>query len=502
MTDESIATDLFQVMPPLPDDQYALLKADIAARGVLIPVEYDEEGHILDGHHRVKACRELRMEWPSTIRYLPDMKARRQHARSLNLLRRQLTDEQRAQIMRDMRQDGMTIREIAKAAGVSVGTVHNAVAFKNEQDNQPDDFEGDEGGENATPEIEKPHLHPVQSAILANPTQSDRAIAKEIGVENSTVSRNRQKLIATGQLAPVSESKGIDGKTYRGQLAKTVAKSSQVKKAGEALQKVADAAENLEALELQVRSGETTVKKLEQACKTQERMAAVQRQMTSDTTIMPRLYHQDAVAFLTSLEPKSADLLLTDPPYMTDVADIQAFAASWVDLALSRVKPTGRAYIFTGSYPKELQTYLTILLQQTDWAFDDVLVWSYQNTIGPAPTHTYKRNWQACFYLYGPEAPPLQCPLLVEQFAARTVNAPDARNGFRLHSWQKPDDLAEQIIAHSTQTGQTVIDPFAGTGTFLAAAARMGRIGVGCDQDPAMLDRCQQRGLSLTGNGL
>ena len=266
MTGNSVATDLFQVMPPLPDDQYALLKADIAARGVLVPVEYDEEGHILDGHHRVKACRELRIEWPSTIRYIPDMQARRQHARTLNLLRRQLTDEQRAQVMRDMRQDGMTIREIAKAAGVSVGTVHNAVAFKNEQEGQLDDFEGDDGGEDATPELEKPHLHPVQSAILANPTQSDRAIAKEIGVENSTVSRNRQKLIATGQLAPVSESKGIDGKTYRGQLAKTVAKSSQVKKAGEALQKVAGAAENLEALELQVRSGETTVKKLEQAC--------------------------------------------------------------------------------------------------------------------------------------------------------------------------------------------------------------------------------------------
>ncbi len=33
--------------------------ADIAARGVQVPVEYDEHGNILDGHHRVCACQEL-----------------------------------------------------------------------------------------------------------------------------------------------------------------------------------------------------------------------------------------------------------------------------------------------------------------------------------------------------------------------------------------------------------------------------------------------------------
>ena len=46
----------YQVMPPLSPEEYAALKADIATRGVLFPVEYDEDGNILDGHHRVKAC--------------------------------------------------------------------------------------------------------------------------------------------------------------------------------------------------------------------------------------------------------------------------------------------------------------------------------------------------------------------------------------------------------------------------------------------------------------
>jgi ParB-like chromosome segregation protein Spo0J len=56
----------FQVLPPLSGEDYAALKSDIAVRGVLVPVEYDEEGNILDGHHRVHICAELGMTtWTS-----------------------------------------------------------------------------------------------------------------------------------------------------------------------------------------------------------------------------------------------------------------------------------------------------------------------------------------------------------------------------------------------------------------------------------------------------
>src|SRR5690606_23894638 len=52
------------------------------------------------------------------------------------------------------------------------------------------------------------------------------------------------------------------------------------------------------------------------------------------------------------------DLLLTDPPYSTDVDDIEEFAASWLPVALAKVKPTGRAYVCVGAYPHELRAYL------------------------------------------------------------------------------------------------------------------------------------------------
>jgi 16S rRNA G966 N2-methylase RsmD len=210
------------------------------------------------------------------------------------------------------------------------------------------------------------------------------------------------------------------------------------------------------------------------------------------------IHKADALDFLKKLAPQSIDLITTDPPYMTDVPDIYAFAKSWVPLALSRLKPTGRAYICTGSYPKELNAYLNVLLAQEDFITDDELVWEYKNTIGPSPSHNYKRNWQVVFHIRGPEAPPLNCPVMTEQFSVWEINAPDGRLGDRYHAWQKPDELCERIIRHASKEGDLVVDCFAGTGSFLLAAAKLGRQAVGCEIDDEVLAIARERGCELS----
>jgi len=156
----------------------------------------------------------------------------------------------------------------------------------------------------------------------------------------------------------------------------------------------------------------------------------------------PVIHHQDAIDFLSGLKPASVDLLLTDPPFMTDVKNVGEFASKWVPLALSRVKPTGRAFIFTGAYPEELHAYLTVLLQQRQFKVGNVMVWSYRNTLGLRSPVDYHTNWQAIFHVRGPKAPMLQCPEMTEHFAVQEISAPDGRHGTRLHKWQKPDELA------------------------------------------------------------
>lgn len=225
-----------------------------------------------------------------------------------------------------------------------------------------------------------------------------------------------------------------------------------------------------------------------------ERLVESQRQVGQGAATV---VEQDALDFLAALRDEGADLLLTDPPYMTDVPDIAAFAASWVPLALSKVKSTGRAYICTGPYPEELRAYLSVLLGQTAMSLGNVLVWTYRNTLGPSPTHTYKANWQAIFYLYGRDAPALNCPLMNEQFSVQDISAPDGRVGDRYHAWQKPEDLAERLIRHSSEPGAMVVDPFAGTGTFLKVAAMLGRFAFGADVNRDMLKICAERGVSV-----
>jgi site-specific DNA-methyltransferase (adenine-specific) len=45
-------------------------------------------------------------------------------------------------------------------------------------------------------------------------------------------------------------------------------------------------------------------------------------------------------------------------------------------------------------------------------------------------------------------------------------------------------EIAERFIRHSTKPGAVVFDPFACTGTFLLAAAKLGRKGIGFEINP------------------
>lgn len=238
-----------------------------------------------------------------------------------------------------------------------------------------------------------------------------------------------------------------------------------------------------------------SVRDLRSAIAAEKHLTSPVARVADDGTAI--VHHADALDFLQSIDAGTVDLLLTDPPYSTDVADIGGFVAAWIPLALSRLKPSGRAYICAGAYPVEVAAYLAAFADQSSLTCANLMVWTYRNTMGPAPSHDYKLNWQAIFHLRGPAAPPLNSPSLNELFSVIDITAPDGRHGTRVHAWQKPDALADRLIAHSTRPGDIVIDPFTGTGTFLAAAARAGCTAFGSETDPEMLAYCTSRGIEV-----
>ena len=143
----------YQVMPDLTEDEYAELKADIKARGVMVPIEFDEQGNPLDGHHRLKICEELGItDYPKVIRAGMTEEEKRTHARKLNMARRQLSQEQRRDLIREQ------LRE--------------------------------------------------------TPEKSDRQIAASLGVSDKTVGSQRKKLESGAEIPHLTTSIGADGKEY------------------------------------------------------------------------------------------------------------------------------------------------------------------------------------------------------------------------------------------------------------------------------------------------
>lgn len=207
-------------------------------------------------------------------------------------------------------------------------------------------------------------------------------------------------------------------------------------------------------------------------------------------TVAPKIFVTDCTK--AHLKEK-CDLLLTDPPYSTDVTDIEEFVDSWLYRTLEGVKDTGFAYIFIGAYPEEVKAYLNAKIPD-HIRLEQILVWTYKNTLGQNPKDRYKLNYQNCLFYRGINAPMLDCPLTAEQWAVQEINAPDGRQGDRYHAWQKPMEIAERFIRHSTKEGDRVYDPFACTGTFLLAAAKLGRKAYGCEIDESNAKIAIERG--------
>ena len=63
----------------------------------------------------------------------------------------------------------------------------------------------------------------------------------------------------------------------------------------------------------------------------------------------------------------------------------------------------------------------------------------------------------------------------------------------RDHPAPYPLHLAERLIRMFSFVGDTVFDPFLGTGTTMAAAAACGRNSIGCEVDPGYFEQCLQR---------
>ena len=121
-----MTAEKYQLLPPLPPEQFEALKADIAKHGVIVPVIVDEFGAIIEGHNRVRACRELgKNDYPVEVRSGLSEEEKRALSRKLNALRRHLSRDQVRQLVADQIKEtpAWSNNRIAGALGVDDKTV-------------------------------------------------------------------------------------------------------------------------------------------------------------------------------------------------------------------------------------------------------------------------------------------------------------------------------------------------------------------------------------------
>jgi hypothetical protein len=470
-----IDAEFSRYLPPLPAEDLKALTEKIKRQGCREPlVVWKGENILLDGHHRLKICEKHDITYQVNEIEIES----RQHALIWIIEnqeeRRNLNDGWRAEYALSKKE---LLLEIGRAEMSERGK------------------EGGRGNKKGLSLNDKPFNSPSPQPITppdqpVTPPPAQQSPNLLPSPPRSHHPSDRHRIAAPATPPPPKHNTREQIAKSLGWATGKVAQAEVVKKESPELwDKVKDGTETIGG----------AYKKTKKKTEIEQAKAKVINQ-TKETSKQspPVVYLEDYQDFLSRFEDQSVDLVLTDPPYMTDLDNVGVFAESMIPAVLNKIKPTGRGYIFIGAYPKELSAYLSATTPG-HVELKQVLVWTYKNTLGKSPKQKYKQNWQAILYFVGVDAGDLDCPLTSEQWAVQEINAPDGRQGDRFHEWQKPIEIAERIIRHSTKKGDIVIDPFTCTGTFILAASKLSRAAYGCDKSRENLNIALERGCIMDG---
>jgi|GEM_PF-981517 len=118
-----IAPGLLPDLPHTPKEDAALLDS-LVKFGVIVAIIIDQYGRILDGRRRFRLGREANVKLTFDVIPVRDDEHARMIAIEVNTNRRQLTRQQRRELVAHLTEVGHSVRGIAKAVGASTNTVN------------------------------------------------------------------------------------------------------------------------------------------------------------------------------------------------------------------------------------------------------------------------------------------------------------------------------------------------------------------------------------------
>ncbi|GHV21035.1 modification methylase CcrMI [Spirochaetia bacterium] len=251
--------------------------------------------------------------------------------------------------------------------------------------------------------------------------------------------------------------------------------------------------------------------------------------------LVDTIIHGDCIEKLKTIPDSSVDLIFADPPYNMQLKSVlyrpnntkvdgvddqwdkfasfkeyDDFCIAWLTECQRVLKDTGSIWVI-GSYHNIFRVG-TIMLNLGFWILNDVtwyktnpmpnflgtrftnatetLIWCSKN----ANTKKYTFNHKMMKKYNGDKqmTSVWQIGLCIGEERIK------GGNGKKAHSTQKPEELLKRVILSSTNRGDTVLDPFFGTGTTGAVAKKLGRKFIGIEREQKYIDIARKRINSIT----
>jgi site-specific DNA-methyltransferase (adenine-specific) len=234
-----------------------------------------------------------------------------------------------------------------------------------------------------------------------------------------------------------------------------------------------------------------------------------------------RIIVGDCIESLQEMPRESVDLVVTDPPYNIGIdygngakadrrPDYHDWCAQWIGGCYRALRPHGSLWIVSG---QEHGAEIDTAIQRAGMTMRNRITW--HETFGVYCRRKFGRCSRPIYYAvkdpkhftFNAEAVTIPSARQ-EKYADKRANPAGKIMG---DVWQinrvcgtfcervkgvptqLPEKLVDRIIRVSSKHGDAILDPFAGSGTTLAVAARLGRGGVGCELNPEYAALAEQR---------
>lgn len=425
MKNITILPEIERRLFPLRPEELRQLKESIKKEGVRDPLvvwPHNDKLILLDGHHRYRIALELGIDFSIEELSFPSLEEALHWVDLNQIARRNLTDAQFA---------------------VVIGRI-----YEREKKNKVMNLK-----QFSSAQIE--HSEKEGSAATA------KKIAAELGVGQATVRRAAEF------------AKAVDAIRERAPDVAERILMDQIPDALTELPKIAKETYMLEAVTAKLASGEATrikeaVKQVK-AEKREERLKKREEEAKKENVPNWRLLHGDILEAGKEIASESVHAIITDPPYGKEHLELYDKLGQ---LAQRVLIPGGICLVMVGQ--AHLLEYITRLSKNLNY------VWTLAYLTPGHSTQVFgrkiKSNWKPILYFSKGNTAWEHVNDVLDVLKSDEQDK-------RFHEWEQSESGMAALIERFTVPGQTILDPFCGTGTTGKVAVTLGRRFVGIEVD-------------------